>query len=350
MKKTSLFLAMVAIIYSSISAAGTKNNRSKDTAQSTNTINEKKKAIADPFLSLNGIPEPSVKAMTDDFAGTVLNQIIPHAKMSTWFKLDILKQMITLLQHQRNGRSSETMGVADGIRIYFIAQTADKADLSVAVVATTNNGRENDVPLHKDYYIDPQLFTTLKDIGGEKCNGNCGGGAVLYTRCADPNCDDEDCSVVSPEHRISRSFGERLTAAFGNNKINTQSVWFDFEFIESLSKITEPGFDGIRVYCANYGEINYDGSPIDDEVVNGYQVKRNRDTFVITPTKSRSTTVYHDDIFKCKTAEQNLKRNGLRNKKTKSKKVLITKDINKKFAARKFEGYDNGELCPSHCN
>lgn len=350
MKKIPLLLAVITLMWS---CGGSSTKNLNDSTKATDQIVEKVMPVAPPndSLSLNRMPKTTVVGYAQFFADNILDKVAPRGKISTWFSHDAITEMVRLLKLKRKGAASNVKGEADGFRVYFIASNADKSDLSFAIVATTYAGLDSKgFEIHKDYYIDPNLFTALSGINEERRIGDCDGGALLYVRCFPPHCDDQDCTVVSDDHRISRSYGERAAGASGNKNINTKSVWFDFEFLESLSKISGNDFDGIRIYLANYGDHDTDGEPIPSEVDEyGNQVRLNRDAVVITPTRYHTYTAngslqvnkkIHDDVFDCTTSSPNFSKTLSSHKK----------NVIDHLTSKNRDTYDNGELCPSHCN
>ncbi|HEY9197271.1 MAG TPA: hypothetical protein VIM77_13435 [Mucilaginibacter sp.] len=332
MKKLIPILLLVTVLMYSCKQPGTKSTSSTEKAKLTTDPFGKKIAavkqgnLVNPvYKSLNGIDEGDVERMTNDFETTIFQRVFPRNKTSIWLRAEIFDQILDLLIKERGSTTSTTIGTPDGFRIYFINDTSDKSDLSVAIVSTFFNGYKGHIKLHKDYYEhdgDHKLFN-MGTIKGEKCIGNCSGGALLYTHCVDPHCDDNNC-IADADHRVTRLYGERMISAFGNDVINTKSVWFDFELLKSLNTIRSQ-FAGIRIYYGNYGEIDSDGNdiPVDLDTY-GYSKKRDRDTFVISLTKPGSK---REDLFDC---------------------AAITKSWVNLFSKK--DVYNNGELCPSHCN
>jgi len=345
MKKISLLLAVTTLMWS-CNQSYSKKEISKDTTDAGGVVIKKKaiahasKADSIPIVlvhkSLNGIDSADVKKMTDEFNSVIYQKIIPRSKESIWFSEDIIRNMYALLLKERAGRLSKDIGTPDGFRIYFISRTSDKTDLSVAIVSTKNKGTYPGTSTiwHTDYYYHDggmPLYTSSKDISGEKGTGSCDGGALLNDPCR-LNCAD-NC-IISPSHDISRAEGENMTTHFGNKEINTQAVWFDFEMLASIIE-SKVAFDGIRIYTSNYGDTNSLGRPVDPPSTPVLDRKQQRDTFVFTLTKD-STIVATSDHPQRHTQRDNFNCNTL-------EKV-------RKYFFSKAAGLNNGELCPSHCN
>ena len=342
MKKIALLLVMATMMWSC-------NSSTKKTGEPKKITEEAKKIIAatDPnglkiaapkvstptnpvYKSLNGINEGDAEQMAQLFESNIFKKTYPRAKISFWFSKDILAKMKALLEDELGTNPSNTQGYPDGFRIYFVNEHPnDEGDLSVSIVSTFNKGTDPKNPgftWHQDYYEhngDADLFK-IGNIKGERGVGDCDGGGLLYVHCPGDTCKDENCGILQ-NRRIPRGYQETMASLFGNSKINTKSVWFDLDLLQALfdSKLK---FDGIRLYFSNYGTVDEYGNiikPAPDS--NGDEKKRNRDTFIFMLTKSVGTI--HRDQFECEYGE---------------------KDFRK--GRSKFEGYNNGELCPSHCN
>jgi hypothetical protein len=268
-------------------------------------------------VSLNNIPEGDLKEMINEFESKIYNKLIPKKGISYWFSREVLSEMRNLLVKEQQGKPTSEEQVTDGFRIYFIAKGSDKKHLSIAVVSTKNDGPEGSDPKiihHKDYYEHDgshRLFT-LTDVSGNEGKGDCGGGAKLYTRCND--CQDDDCQVA-PRHRVTRKYAETMVADFGNNKINTKCIWFDFSLLHEL---IESGidFDGIRIYYGNYGKTGATGKSVEEYA--------DQDTCILMLTESTENTKVHKDMFGC--------------------------EMKQKLRLDLHSLYNNGQLCPTHCN
>lgn len=334
MKKLTPILLLVTVLMCSYKYITLPNSPKDHVIRKKSNGKKENPKNATVYLqkSLNGIDSADVETFKQDFDSNILKKVIPRAKVSVWFSIDIIKQMRNLLFKEQAGRSSSSLGVPDGFRLYFISQTSDKSDLSIAVVSTKNAGpypTDMTQTWHKDYYyhdaIDP-LYFPARNIMGEKIQGDNGGGAGLFRHCQG-NCPDNSCVVSN--HTISRFFGETLAGAFGNDVINTQSVWFDYGLLESILSVKmKKTPDGVRIYYGNYGSYDSKGVPIDSaRDSNGNFVKKDRDTFIITLTEKGGKSKQHMDIFDCNAIE---------------KTWVNFLDVG--------GALNNGELCPSHCN
>ena len=337
MKKLSVFL--VAAMLCACGQSG-KNQSSQADSTSADTAAADSAApqallkmgapAPDDSVSLTGIAKSDAQSMIKDFYANSLGKLTPKKEVSVWFKASDIKGMYELLTKER-GSGSDAIGRPDGFRVYFVNQSTVKQELSVILVATKYSGNEkgSNARLHADYYHDKNSSATLaKPNYGDRKLGDCDGGAQVYKPCTD--CEvDVDCQIA-PTHRVSRKFAQSMVSKFGVSPINTRSVWFSYELLQSL--VSSPklkNMTGIRIYYGNYGDTDSSGKTRaagDDH--------KNRDTFILIPTiasKNGSGKDIDLDKIDC------LPKGG---NKTKAFEDPTGGD----------GGYNNGEICPSHCN
>lgn len=312
--KNSILSLLLVLIYCSCQQASSKKHNPPHTAASS-----VKSSLGIKQLSLNNIPESEVRTMIDTFASTIYEKVIPRTKVTYWFSRDVIEGLEALLKKEQKGNDGSKYGVTDGFRIYFISQGPDKTHISLALVSTKNFGRDSTNPgfiYHKDYYeheASHPLFS-LDGVGGKEGTGNCDGGAMLYTTCK--KCRDDNCQIA-PRHRVTREYAETMTGLFGNDKINSRSVWFDYDLLRQL--VTSGlNYDGIRIYFGNYGKTDFKGDTLELKY-------KDHDTVILMPTKRGSKIDIHNDMFDCE------------GKTTLWSNLFL-------------EGYNNGQLCPTHCN
>lgn len=341
MKKLSVFL--VAALLCACGQSG-KNQSSQTDSTSADTaafaadsaapqpLLKMAAPAADDSVSLSGVPKTDAGNMIKDFYANSLGKLTPKKEVSVWFKASDVKGMYDVLTKDRSLVEGDKVGKTDGFRVYFVSQSANKNELSVILVATKYAGNEkgSNTRLHADYYHDKKSSASLGQANyGDRKTGDCDGGAQVYKPCADCGV-DVDCQVA-PTHRVSRKFAQSMVSKFGVNPINTRSVWFSYELLQSLvSSSLLKNMTGIRIYYGNYGDTDSSGktrSAGDDH--------KNRDTFILMPTvASKNTAGRNIDLDKID---------------------CLPKGGNK---AKTLEdptgggdgGYNNGEICPSHCN
>ncbi|HVS94361.1 MAG TPA: hypothetical protein VHE59_20125 [Mucilaginibacter sp.] len=291
-------------------------------------------------ISLNGIDQQTASAMITHFAAHKDSDKNPLT-VSVWLSKQMVHNMVLLLEAERSSQTptqgtgidtaDKTLGLTDGVRIYFASDPAintyplktsiilvstKDAGLSTEPVASCKSGRK-----HADYYphaSNAALFNS-GSINGVVCNDNntCNG-AALYSTCY--NCvPDLTCQSLLP-HSVSRDQAEMMVHSFKHHPINTTSEWFDLALWEAIDADTV--HTGIRIY---FGTNRYDS-------VNTYTSKR--DALVITTTKTDPATGANVDYFDC----------------------AISRTYQRLYGGRYFKGrwagppQDNGELCPNSCN
>jgi hypothetical protein len=331
MKKIPLLLVMATMMWSFKLTDTAKNTsqsgddgRKKEVATNIHHVN----VVPTQLLhkSLNGLDSADVTTMATYFENNVFRKVKSRKMISFWFSRKVLDNILDLLEKE-GAKGSQPTGAPDGIRIYYLSSKVDNSDLSIAVVSTKNIGRDVENPgsnIHQDYYYhhDNHPLFALANTDWQKNTDNCRGGALIYNSCPSGGCPAGGCGI-EPEHVITQTYAVSMVSHFGRRKINTKSVWFDYKMLKNLSALK---FTGIRIYLGNYGTRGNNGVTIPYDRVPGYPVgyykKRRRDSFVFVTTKTIGDV--EQDWFKCDYVDPS----------------------KHKF----FDVYNNGELCPSHCN
>jgi len=340
MKKLSVFLVAALLC-----ACGQSSKNQSSQADSTNadtvvatadsaapqSLLKMAAPAADDSVSLSGVSKTDATSLIEDFRANIFGKVVPKKEVSVWFKASDVKGMYDLLTKERAQVADGKVGQVDGFRVYFVNELTNKDGLSVILVATKYSGNDKaGVKLHRDYYHDKASSTTLgKPNYGDRKLGDCDGGAQVYKPCT--NCDvDVDCQIA-PTHRVSRKYAQNMVSKFGVNKINTRSVWFSYDLLQRLvSSPTLKNMTGIRIYYGNYGDTDSSGKirPAGDE-------HKNRDTFILMPTITSKNSAGRDiDLDKIDCLP-----------KTGGAKMLQQGQNGGGDG-----GYNNGEICPSHCN
>jgi hypothetical protein len=306
MKKLSLFAGVVIITIACSFSTFKKPNDRVNLKQRTYPKSIVKSSHAKPPAydeTLNGVDEKTARGMIDFFKNKIYNQA-KFTKLNFWFGINVVNDIVTLLHDEK----------ADGIRIYFVCDTQNTANMSILLVPTTRVGN---VPseVHQDYYLhssSEQLFTD-KGIAGLQYKEGESSGAKLYTRSGEA--DDPSCDFPHHPHYLKRADAENMVIGFGKNNINTRAEWFPTSVFEDI--ISNKRTDGMRIYFATHADT-----------VSEDTTYRKRDAFVIATTeKDISDSTNHNDYFDCVAfLNLNIPRHRL------------------------IPGQDNGSLCPNNCN
>lgn len=336
MKKLSVFL--VAALLSACGQSSKNQSSQADSAAADSSAPQALLKVAAPAaaagdsVSLSGVSKTEATGLIKDFYANYFGKVIPKKEVSVWFKASEVKGMYDVLTKERAQLADGKVGQTDGFRVYFVSQAGNKNELSVVLVATKYAGDDKTgTKLHRDYYHDKASSTNLgKPNYGDRKLGDCDGGTEIYKPCT--KCDvDVDCQIA-PTHRISKKYAHNMVSKFGVTAINTRSVWFSYELLKSL--VTHPKLStitGIRIYYGNYGESDSSGKLLaagDDH--------KNRDTFILMPTfagKNSAGRDIHVDKIDCLPVKAG---DGLKS---------LQSDPSGGDG-----GYNNGEICPSHCN
>lgn len=282
------------------------------------------------YVSLNGVPKTEANNLITDFEQKTYGKEVPIKQVSVFFKAAAIKKMYEILTKDRKIVSDGGIGQTDGFRIYFVNKDTDRKEFSVILVATKYAGIDPifNVKAHTDYYHDTTGGNAFPQADfGDKKKGDCDGGARIYTRPQNGE-NDVDCQIDAT-HRVSRRFAETMTMRnFGTAAINTKSVWFDYSLLHNLmnSPILK-GISGIRIYYGNYGDTD-----TNERKRNKGDERKGRYTFIIMPTVPGKNAQQRDidaDKIDCnpiKTLWGNI------------------------YKSKNDGGYNNGELCPDHCN
>ena len=293
-------------------------------------------------LTLNGIDSATAKVMIMHFQNNKNRDTIPLTT-SIWLSKEVIHDIVSLLHAeiatqiplQGTGAdiTDKTIGITDGVRIYFASDTSVNTiplKASIILVSTKDGGISSEPSAscksgkkHQDYYnhlANADLFK-VSLTSSQICNGNnnCAGDS-LYRTCY--NCvDDPNCPVLP--HNISRKSAEEMVHNFRKHSVNTTSEWFDLSFWEALDADTV--YNGIHVYFGTYSKSSD-------------QYKSLRDAFVITTTKYDRKTGTNADYFDCPVGAS-------------YRAVYNLKYAKKGISPPMMDpGQDNGELCPFNCN
>jgi hypothetical protein len=284
-------------------------------------------AASGQILSLNGYDYDHIITMRKAFNNSNAN---PPAPVSIWFSSTVIKQILTVLNHETapNGMPP------DGLRIYFGYANNVITPILVSTYAFGNDPSVPSKTYHQDYYEHTNgnvLLGTAGINGIVSSRINSGPGALLYQHCESPCPDDIKCNSQD-RHYIKRSFGEAMVANFGNTIIKTKCEWFDLDMFRAIDR--ENTYNGVRIYLGKH-DANFPAVEA-----------RNTEAFIVVTTKG-STPESQTDNFNCDAAKSLFKKFiSIKKKKidfTKRKKSLF-----KRYTPF-FEGQDNGEICPTHC-
>jgi hypothetical protein len=296
----------------------------------------KNKVINDPpekFSTLNGFSEAEAKKLVK-YCDSTYDHTPKHTQV--WFRREIIEAWYELLK-----ADSCKLGInTDGIRIYISRkQPSDSTPIhsnnGIVVVSTFYSGwvPEDGVKVkrHTDYFNHPSdasLFK-LSAINGEiSLDRNSNNGALLYNTC---RCDVTEPCIIASDHDIPRSVAEKMVhrfrgiPIFRTGAINAKAEWFDKDMIRILVAEMQEGKDtgedkddGVRIYFAR--GINNDYT-------------KHKSEFVIVPTRPEidpaTGRTIHKDYFDCAHRQH----------------ISQYTDKTDKSAG----GFDNGELCPTHC-
>ena len=266
------------------------------------------------MATLNGYTKSEANELVK-YCVTTSDRSPKHTQV--WFRKEIIEAWYTLLLEDKN------RGIkADGIRIYISRTKPSNANpihLNNGIVITSTlhlkdtviNGKT--ISIHKDYFnhLESSPLFSLNSINGEISHDkNASNGALLFNTC---HCDLPDSCAIT-EHDIPRSVAEKMVHRFRRipiirqGSINSRSEWFNMKMIKDLiNEMNISGCDGIRIYFAR-------------GIQNDYTKRKAK--FVITVTSPKNNNTIHEDVFDCK------------------RHAFINKS----------GGFDNGELCPDHCD
>jgi hypothetical protein len=294
-----------------------------------------------PKLCLNGYSLQDAVTMRNLF---IRNNTQETKTTCVWFDIKVISRMVDLMASEK-GPNNEPI---DGIRVYY--GTAANNQNTVLLVSTYNTGKTDDygITIHQDYFnhADSNVLFKTQGINGVPNNdGSSDGSAVLYSSCGTPCSIDRICnSPPGSLHYITRKHGEDMvqTLSIIASKFNTNCEWFPlclFNIIDATK------YDGIRIY---YGKHPADDGPLHD-----------RDTFVIELTQPYTIpgthTTISKDIFDCTYAQCDTGGMDFQIKKyfpkyqIISKKHGVIKEIEDFKTFILVNGFDNGEICPTHC-
>ncbi|MCC8424457.1 hypothetical protein [Mucilaginibacter sp. UR6-11] len=334
MKKTVLFI-IVAVITACNNPDKTVRKAHFRAAMVVNT---------DTLITLNGIGKSTAEAMIAHFDSCKGRDTRP-TRQSVWFDSATIHRMVRLLDKEiveqraaRNPQEPDTlMGVADGIRIYYISDLRVKTGRlvnSVALISTQHNGHDCQVTScakHKDYYNHAKNDDLFKDtiaIRGrvsKKPAVIVANGEITYNICV-RNCNVPSCDPRSI-HYITRRQAHMMLNQFRGRSITTKSEWFDLNLFRDF--VNDKTVDGLRIYFARH--------PIErDTTTSG------KDAFILVPTRSATFLgkQIHEDYLNCETTN-----NFFKNFTRKNQFRRGSRDLRPVGG-----GQDNGELCPSNCD
>ncbi|SEO08269.1 hypothetical protein SAMN05192574_105237 [Mucilaginibacter gossypiicola] len=255
--------------------------------------------------TLDGIPMVKAKTMIDEFKSVGWDQLVPQ-RTNYHISAKMFKAMIQMLVNERKAEGVAVHPI-DGIRIYFIKDPYSMTGPLITFVSTRRDStqwkKDTSRSVHQDYYqhsgSDP-LFK-LPNLTAEVFHDDNKKGALLYKRTIFTR---KYCFWASDY--VRRDTAEMMARAFAKGlkpTFNTYSVWYRLELFENIASNSFDG--GLRLYVANH--IKY---------------QKDRNTFLIIPTKRDVSKKRYVDDFSCD-----------------SVKAFFVTPAN-----------DNGELCPHHCN
>ena len=295
-------------------------------------------------ITLNGIDENTAKSMQTNFVN-LRNQDIRPTRQSIWFDRVTFHHIVMLLIKEKGGKETlnhpDVLDKTDGVRIYFVSASNLKYGHlinSITLVSTKNEGPEDpqypgSYQYHKDYYnhdMTDSLFMKPVSIMGTveiRPLLNINQGQNLYNiRIA-----KRDSTPSKNPHYISRAKGRVMANYFGKDPITTESEWFDLKLLVALDSVPH---DGIRIYFARHRAL-YIGGKSDPDAL--------REAFVLLPTVSNGN--HHKDSFVSKGLDfYSLKTATAKNKAKAAPRGIFTPLVDT------LGGFDNGEICPTHCN
>ncbi len=298
--------------------------------------------------TLNGYNQAVAEEMIANFANYYQADDNPKS-VNDWYSITDLTNIYKLL-------TSEAQ--ADGVRFYFgcNAPAADNTALTLTIFLVSTQYRSQVVGTqsqHADYYDHTAAYLNNGPFGSPVNNAataSFAAGALLYGANV-PN--DVGCQNPS-QHYLNTPIvynwvQQRCETNNAPNKspLNTKAEWFQVCFITALfySVINAPvsyGFDGIRIYLGKGYQVNGIGDQ--------------RDVVILVPTKGDGHG-NHIDYSGCL---EDLLETPFCNDMTLSSPMTEAlqhkaKQVAKFRAAVRAKsfweggGYDNGELCPTHC-
>jgi hypothetical protein len=298
--------------------------------------------------TLNGYDQAVAQQMIANFAANYLADNNPKSA-TDWYSITDLTNIYNLL-------TSETL--ADGVRFYFgcdaPAPGTTALTLTIFLVSTQYRSQVTGTQSqHADYYNHTAAYLNNGPFGSpanDTAAASLAAGALLYganvptnVGCQNPSQHYLDTSIVYPWVQRRCETNNAPDAS----PLNTRAEWFQVCFISALfySIINAPvsyGFDGLRVYLGKGYQENGAGDL--------------RDVVILVPTKGDGHGNHIDyngcleDLLEtpfCSDASVMTPTTEAQQHRVKETARFRTAIRAKSFWEG--GGYDNGELCPTHC-
>jgi len=295
--------------------------------------------------TLNGYDQATAIQMIQCFKKNCGTDNNPKS-LSAWYSMDDITNIYNLIDAEAQ------VEAIDGIRLYFgcesPATVGDPLSLSILMISTADrvppaNGASN----HGDYYSHTDAAAAyladgpigLPETGSE--NDRMLLGASYYgSMPADANCTDSTGHYIN----TPQAYGwvNARKSLVDNSPITTWAEWFPFPFIADLfySIINAPAglkLDGLRIYLGK-------GNALSGDV---------HDVLILVPTYT-DTNGNHTDYNGCLdnllksapwSASAAISSNGLAAPALSAADKEAVSNNPSWYSG----GYDNGELCPTHC-
>jgi len=283
------------------------------------------------YKTLNGIDSARATLMIATFA-QYYDKDISDKSVSAWYSKDQIKNIYDILI------AEESKG-ADGVRIYFGCDppSTGSTKLKTSILLVSTKGRTISPPDanksdHGDYYahetsaLGSQTGNAIDDDAGNVYSQ----GGLLYGSVMPGKDTCKDPSKHYINVQLAYNWVQNRRENNGKNDkspFNTKSEWFPMCFIKGIFGTIVNGnngsvFSGLRIYL---------GKGFKDEN------DKIRDVFVLVPT-----TQSNADFYRCLEDIAN------------SPFCTVPQQFNhsdsKNMLYPMLAAYNNGELCPTHCN
>ncbi len=303
--------------------------------------------------TLNGVDYKQAFDMIKTFTGKkAYKKDIGVKSVTAWFSNTDIQTMRSALEGEK--------GKVDGVRFYLGAVSKNNTKLKIKIflvmtaekkpkpIATKMNTIHDDYPsesslltgelgLYYDHMADQLsqkgglLYGDSKPIMSENC-----------TNQSVHRMNNDDTYYFVQERDDKPDTRPQPVRICDRSGYNTKSEWYDICFISSLFDAilnSQNKLDGLRVYLAEGHQANYTA---------------NRDVFILVPTHAADSN--HEDDFKCLYISPS-SLCTLQNPRPFRNPDKAATELLREFRFRYFSrnrtfmdgGYDNGELCPTHC-